>query len=104
MTAHHLRVVGEKNVAGKNIFLAPVGDLGLDRIGQAADEHWQTEADRNSIAVGIEQSNGEILRLVDNHVVSGAHQIGFHLIGDRDDRVADHLRGEGIDFGVAHCL
>ena len=30
MAAHHLRVVGEQNVAGANIVFAPMRELGLD--------------------------------------------------------------------------
>jgi hypothetical protein len=56
------------------------------------------------LPVGIEQPDGEILRFVNNHVICGAHEVGFHFIGDRDDRTADHLGGEGIDLGVVACL
>ena len=42
-------------------------------------------------------------RLVDDHVVGGAHQVGLHLVGDGDDRVADDLGGERVHpILVAH--
>ena len=44
----------------------------------------------------IEQPDGEILGLVDDHVVGGAHQIGLHLIGDRHHGAANHLRGKRV--------
>ena len=43
------------------------------------------------------KADGKILRLVDDHVVGGAHEIGLHLIRDRHDRAADHLRGECVN-------
>ena len=33
----------------------------------------------------VEQPDGEIERLVDDHVVGGAHQIGLHLLGRGDE-------------------
>ena len=101
MAAHHLRIVGEKYVAGKNVFLAPMRELGFDRVRQPADKHRQPQADRNRVAVGIEQADGEIFGFIDNHVVGGAHEIGLHLIGDRHYRAADHLDGKGIHRGLA---
>ena len=101
MAAHHLRIVGQKNVAGENVFLSPVRELGLDRVRKPADKHRQTEADGNRVAVGIEQTDGEILGFVDDHVVGGAHEIGLHLVGDRHHRAADHFDGKSIHRGLA---
>ena len=101
MAAHHLRIVGQENVAGVNILFTPMLELRLDRIRQPTDKHRQAEADGNRVTVGIEQANGEILGLIDDHVVGGAHEIGLHLIGDRHHSAADHLCGEGIDRGLA---
>src|SRR5262249_57576458 len=57
MTAHRVTIIGEQDVARFDVFLAPESDLGFDRIGEAADEHWQTQADGNRIAVGVEKSD-----------------------------------------------
>ena len=101
MAAHDVAVVGKENIAGMNIVLAPVRDLGLDRIRQTADKHRQAETDGNRVAVAIEQPDGKILRLIDDRVIRRAHQIGLHLAGDGDHRAADHLGGERVDPGLA---
>ncbi len=100
MAAHHLGIVGEQNIAGMNILLAPMLKLRLDRIRQPADKHRQPKADGNRIAVGIEQPDGKILGFVDDHVIRRAHEIGLHLIGDGDHGAADHLGGKGIDLAT----
>ena len=96
VAAHHLRIVGEENIARLDVLLAPVAKLRLDRIRQAADEHRQPEPDGNGVAVGVEKADGEILGLIDDHVIGRAHEIGLHLIGDRHHRAANHFRGEGV--------
>ncbi len=101
VAAHNLRIVGKENIAGTNILLAPVLKFGLDRIGKTADEHRQAEADGNRVAVRVEEANGKILGFVDDHIVSRAHEIGLHLIGDRHHCAANHFRGEGIHRGLA---
>ena len=101
MAAHRVTVVGQQNVAGLDVFLAPKRDLRLDRIGQAADEHRQPQTDRDRITVGVEKTDGEILGLVDNRMIRRAHQVGLHLAGDRHHRAANHLSGKGINFFLA---
>src|SRR5262249_43525208 len=97
MTAHGVTIIGEQDVARFDVFLAPESDLGLDRIGEAADEHWQPQADGNRVAVGVDKSDGECLGFVYNRVVRRAHQIGLHLSGDRHDGTPNHFGGKGVD-------
>ena len=110
MAAHGVTIVGEQNVAGLDIFLAPESDLRLDRIRQAADKHRQTQAYGHGVAVGIEQTDGEILSFVDDRVIRRAHQVGLHLAGDRHHRAADHLSGKRVNdthfclAELSHCF
>ena len=71
-------------------------DLGLHGVAHAADEHRQAEADRNRVALRIEHPDGEVERLVDDHVVGGAHQVGLHLLGDGDEAVAHDFGGDRV--------
>ena len=102
-------VVGDEDVAGLHVLDAEMLDLGLDRLGHAADEHRQPEADRHGLALGREQPGGEIERLVDDHVVGGAHEVGLHFLGHGDDAVAHDLGHDRIGlaggrFERCHCL
>jgi hypothetical protein len=40
------------------------------------------------VALRVEQPDREVERLVDDHVVGGAHQVGLHLLGRGDETVA----------------
>src|SRR5688572_1529575 len=100
VAAHGVAVVGEKNIAGLDVFPAPKRDLRLDRVGEPADKHRQPQPDRNRVAVGVEESNSKVLRFVDDRVVCGAHQVGLHLAGDRHQGAANDLGGESIDTGT----
>ena len=99
MAAHGVTIIGEQNVAGLDVFLTPELDFRLDRVRQSADEHRQTQADGDRVAVGVEQSDGEILSFVNNRVVRSAHQVGLHLAGDRHHRAPNHLSGKRV-----YCL
>jgi hypothetical protein len=50
--------------------------------------------------VAGEQAGGEIERLVDDDVVGGAHEVGLHLLGHRDDAVAHDLGDDRIGLGA----
>src|SRR5262249_26761110 len=77
---------------------AEMPDLGPDRLRHAADEHRQPDADRDGLALRREQTGGEVECLVDDDVVSGAHEVGLHFLGHRDDAVAHDLRDHGVDL------
>src|ERR1700743_1888117 len=74
-------------------------DLGLDRVAHTADEHRQSKADRNGVAITIKEPNREVERFIDDHVVGCPHQIGLHLLGRGDEAVADDLGSDQIDAG-----
>ena len=102
VAAHGVTIVGKENVARLDVFLAPVRDLRLDRIGQAANKHRQPEPDGDRVAVAIEKSDGKIFGFVNDRVIRRAHQIGLHLSGDRHQSAANHFGGEGVDAGFSH--
>src|SRR6266481_1130383 len=104
MASHHLRIIGEQDIAWLDIFFSPMTKLGFYRVRQAADEHRKPESYGDRVAVGIEESNGKVLSLVNDHVVGRAHEIGLHLIRDRHHRAADHLGSERIDAAVNFWL
>ncbi len=111
MAAGDVGIVGQQDVAGIEIFHAVVSELGLHRVAHAADEHRQSESDRDRVALRIEQSNGEVERFVYDHVVGGAHQVGLHLLGSGDETVAHDLGRHRIDamapgrgLGLQGCI
>ena len=103
MAAHDVGVVGQQNVAGLDAVGSVELELRFDRIGEAANEHRQTEADRDRVAVRIEEADGVVERFVDDRIVGGPHEVRFHLIGDRDQRVADDLGGDRIVSSLRHA-
>ncbi len=93
MAAGDVGVVGQQDVAGIEVLDAVMLELGLHRVAHAADEHRQAEPDRDGVALRVEQPDGEVERLVDDHVVGGAHQVGLHLLGRGDETVAHDFGG-----------
>src|SRR5499427_5043831 len=98
MAAGKIGIVGDVDVAGPDVAGAEMPDLGLDRLRHAADEHGQPDADRDGLASRREQAGGEVERLVNDDVVSGAHEVGLHFLGHRDDAVAHDLGGDRIEL------
>src|SRR5262249_14965728 len=45
-----------------------------------------------------EQAGGEVERLVDDHVVGGAHEVGLHFLGHGEHAVAHDLGNHRIDL------
>jgi hypothetical protein len=104
VAAGEIGIVGDVDVAGTDVVGAEMLDLGLHRLGHAADEHRQADADGDGLAPWREQAGGEVERLVDDDVVGGAHEVGFHFLGHRNDAVAHDLRDDGIDFALVALL
>ncbi len=104
MAAGDVRIVGQQNVAGGDALRPEKLDLGLHGFRHAADEHRQAEPDRHRLAVFGENTDGEVQRLIDDHIIGGAHQIGLHLLGHRHHAVADDFDENRIDFdrAIAH--
>ncbi len=99
VAAGEIGIVGDVDVARPHVLSAEMPDLRLDRFRHAADEHRQPDADGDGLALGGEQAGGEIERLVDDDVVGGAHEVGFHFLGHRDHAVAHDLGDDRIGFG-----
>jgi hypothetical protein len=104
MAAGEIGIVGDVDVARPDVLPAEMLDLGLHRLRHAADEHRQPDADRHRLAVCREQPGGEIQRLVDDDVVGGAHEVGLHFLGHRDDAVAHDLGDDWIDLRFARTF
>src|SRR5215813_2710498 len=104
MAAGEIGIVGDVDVARPDVASAEMLDLGLDRLRHAADEHRQPDADRDGLASRREQAGGEVERLVNDDVVSGAHEVGLHFLSHRDDAVAHDLRDHGIDLAYGARL
>ena len=51
MAAGEIGIVGDVDVAGPDVVGAEMPDLGLHRLGHAADEHRQADADRDGLAL-----------------------------------------------------
>jgi hypothetical protein len=66
-------------------------DLRLDGFRHAADEHRQTETDRDRVTIFREDTDGKVKRLVDDHVVGSAHEVGLHFLSNCHDAIADDL-------------
>ena len=101
VAAGEVGIVGDVDVARPHVLAAEMSDLGLHGLRHAADEHRQPDADGDRLAFGGEQAGGEIERLVDDDVVGGAHEVGLHFLGHRDDAVAHDLGDDRIDPGIA---
>jgi hypothetical protein len=69
MAAGDVGVVGQEDVARLDPIGAEMLELRPDRVGDAANEHGQPEADRQNIALGVEQADREVERFVNDHVV-----------------------------------
>src|SRR6478672_11273027 len=78
-------------------------DLGLDRFRHSPNEHRQSEADRNGVAIGRKQADREIERFVNDQVVRRSRQVGLHLLRDRQKAVADYFDGYWI-YGLSLCV
>ena len=87
MAAGGVGVVGDEDVAGLDAIKAEMSELGFDRLGHAANEGRKPDADGDGLAVGSEEPGGEVERLVDDHVVGGAHEVRLHLLGHGNDAV-----------------
>ena len=100
VAAGDVGIVGDVDVARIDVLDAEMLDLGLHGLRHAADEHRQADADRDGLALRREQAGGEVQRLVDDHVVGGAHEVGLHFLGHGEDAVAHDLDDDRIDLAA----
>src|SRR5688572_1811505 len=106
MLALNRRVIAQNHVAALQA-LATVDGKAVahghaDRVGD--EDGHAAGALRDQLAIGAYESDGEIFVLVDVGTESCARDIRIDLIGDRNDAVADHFEGDGIDGLSASVL
>src|SRR5439155_6015992 len=102
VTASEIGIVGDIDVTRMHVDRTEMRDLRLHRLGHPADEHRQADADRDRLALWREQAGGKIERLVDDDVVSGAHEVRFHFLRHGNDAIAHDLCDYRIDVvGIA---
>ena len=97
MAAGRVGIVSDVDVTRLDTVHAEMADLRLDGLRHSTDEHRQAKADRDRLARWREQPDGEVQRLVDDHVVGGAHEIGLHLFGHRQHAIANDFDGDRIN-------
>src|ERR1700722_15198192 len=100
MAAGGIGVVRHQNVAVVNTIDAVMLELGFDDVGHSTNEARKSDTDRDRLAFGGKQANGKIERLVDDHVVGGAHEVRLHFLSDCEYAVPDDFGQDRI--GESH--
>ena len=98
VTSGDVGVVGQQDVTRMDVLDAVMFELRLDGLRHAPDEHRQSKPDRDRFALWCEQPDREVECFIDDHVVGGAHQVGFHFLCDGNHAVADNLGDDGVGF------
>jgi len=97
--AAEIGIVDEDAVARRQ----PLGAVGLDGarhdVGQRAQVGGLGEGLGDGAQAGVEERAGEVAARLDVGGVGGPPQRGAHLLGDGQERVADHLEADGVDLG-----
>ena len=106
MLALNRRVIAQDHVAAMQSLAAIDGKAvahgHADRVG---DEHRHAAgALRDQLAIRADESDSEVFILVDVGTESRARDVGVDLIGDRNDAVADHFEGDGVDGMIRPSL
>ena len=99
VAAGDVGVVRDQDVAGFQV-LAEMPKLRLDGFGHAANEHREPQPDGHRFALGRIQAHE---RLVDDHVVGGAREVGLHFLGHREDAVAHDFGEHGVGRRAGAC-
>ena len=73
-------------------------DFGFDGVGHAPNEAGQPQPNGDRLACGGVQAHGEIERLINDHVVGGAHEVDLHLLGDSKNAVAHNFGENSVAF------
>ena len=93
-----LGVVRENDVAGLETFVTEQQKAFLDRRIEIGTEHRNAVrrlGDR--VAVGVKETDREILDFGCDRAVGRAYEIVGHLDNNRDERIAHDLESNGID-------
>ncbi len=97
--AARVRVVGDDRIARPEV----LGAVALDRVRHLlhhrAQVHRLRERLRDRPQLGVEEGTGEVRAGLDVGRVGAALERQHHLVGGRDERVPNHLEGNGIDGG-----
>src|SRR5688500_3650681 len=104
MLALNRRVIAQNHVAAlqapATVDGKAVAHGHADRVGD--EDGHAAGALRDQLAIGAYESDGEIFVLVDVGTESRARDVRIDLIGDRNNAVADHFEGDGIDGMIGH--
>ncbi len=99
MLALNRRMIAQDYVAPAQSLAAihgkTIADGHADRVGNEHRHAAGTLSDE--LTVRADQPDGEVFILVDVRTEGRARDVGVDLIGDRDDAVADHFEGDGVD-------
>ncbi len=97
-------VVVQEDVARVDV----VAELLLHRLHRPADRHDVERVvlalgHRDELGVAVHEHAGEVLALVEDRGVGGAHQGDAHLAHDRGEGLAQDLQGDRVHRGGAHA-
>ena len=94
----HRLVVGDDDIARLEAVPSVAPQAVGDDDAEVGDEmRHPADVLADQLAGGVDQRGAEVAHLVDHHVVGGALQVGRHLVGDRRQRVADHLQRDRVE-------
>ena len=93
-------VVADEHIAGAHLLDGmPLEDVRQDA-DEAAEMHGNVLGLAQRVAAGVEQRGGAVAPFLDVGRVAGAHQRLAHFFGDRRQRTADDLDGDGVERGM----
>ena len=98
--AARVRVVGDDRVARPEVLRAVALDRVRHLLHHRAQVHRLRERLRDRPQLGVEEGAREVGARLDVRRVGAALQRQHHLVGRGDERVPDHLEGDGIDAGA----
>ncbi len=91
-----VRVVGDDRVAGPEVLRAVAADRVRHLLHHRAQVHRLRERLRDRAQLGVEEGAREVGACLDVRRVGAPLQRQHHLVGRRDERVADHLERDRV--------
>ena len=98
MVARGIGIVGDDDIPlGKAVDTIHI-NARTDRVRQRPDKHGHTRRFRPGFAAGRDNREAEVLHVIKQWIVSGAHQGGTHFPGRGNDAVADDFSSDDIQI------